>query len=277
MMRFGDDLNGRRPETGTEFVARYRVGNGTAGNVGAEAVHHVVTAEDGIVLVRNPLSAHGGRDLESNDSVRRRAPEAFRRLERAVTREDYAEVTERHDDVQNAAATFRWTGSWHTVFVTVDREGGEALSEEFADSLQHHLDRYRMAGHDLAFREPIYVPLEVALHVCVQPDHFRSDVKRTLNELFSNRVLRDGRRALFHPDNLGFGEPVYVSRLYAAARTVPGVLSLHVQAFRRQGTDDELALQEGRIKLGRLEIARLDNDPNYPERGVLDMELHGGK
>ena len=34
---------------------------------------------------------------------------------------------------------------------------------------------------------------------------------------------------------------------------------------------------EGRIVLGRLEIAQLDNDPNYPERGVLRLELHGGK
>ena len=111
----------------------------------------------------------------------------------------------------------------------------------------------------------------------MKPDHFRSDVKRALSELFSNRVLRDGRRGLFHPDNFSFGDPVYLSRLYAAAHAVPGVLSVKVTAFRRQGSKDELALHEGRISLGRLEVARLDNDPNYPERGRLSLELHGGK
>lgn len=276
-LRFGDDGNGRRPAQDTEFAADYRVGNGAAGNVGAESIVHIVSAADGILSVRNPLPAHGGVDPESADSVRRRAPEAFRRQERAVTPEDYAEVSERHDDVHNAAATLRWTGSWHTVFVTVDREGGDPLTQAFAGSLQRHLDRYRMAGHDLDFHEPIHVPLELALHVCVKPDHFRSDVKRVLGELFSNRILRDGRRGLFHPDNFSFGQPVYLSHVYAAAHAVPGVLSAQVKAFRRQGSKDELALHEGRIALGRLEIARLDNDPNYPERGVLALELHGGK
>lgn len=276
-LRFGDDSNGRRPESGTQFLAGYRIGNGAAGNVGAESIRHIVTAENAITLVRNPLPAHGGIDPESAESVRRRAPEAFRRQERAVTPEDYAEVSERYDDVANAAATLRWTGSWHSVFVTVDRQGGDSLTPDFTDGLQHHLDRYRMAGHDLDFREPIYVPLELALHVCVKPDHFRSDVKRSLGELFSNRVLRNGRRGLFHPDNFSFGQSVYLSRLYAAAHAVPGVQSVQVTAFRRQASKDDLALQEGRIVLGRLEIARLDNDPDYPERGVLNLAVHGGK
>ena len=148
---------------------------------------------------------------------------------------------------------------------------------ESMTAVVEHLDRYRMAGHDLEIDEPIFVPLELALHVCVQPDHFRSDVKRALIELFSNRVLRNGQRGLFHPDNFSFGDPVYLSRLYAAAHAVPGVLSVQVTAFRRQDSTDELALQEGRITLGRLEIARLDNDPDFPERGVLNLELHGGK
>ena len=43
-----------------------------------------------------------------------------------MTAADYAEVAERHGAVQRAAATFRWTGSWHTVFVTADRVGGGA-------------------------------------------------------------------------------------------------------------------------------------------------------
>lgn len=277
LLRFGDDGNARRPEASMTFVASYRVGNGLAGNVGGESIKHVVTSEDGIVLVRNPLPARGGVDAESTDSVRRRAPEAFRRQERAVTEADYAEVSTRHDDVANAAATLRWTGSWHTVFVTVDRDGGESLTEPFTQSLQHQVDRYRMAGHDLDFRDPVYVPLELALHVCVKPGHFRSDVRRALMELFSNRVLRDGRRALFHPDNFSFGQAVYLSRLYAAAHDVPGVLSAQVTAFRRQGSKDAMSLQQGSIVLGRLEIARLDNDPNYPDRGVLRLELHGGK
>ena len=28
--------------------------------------------------------------------------------------------------------------------------------------------------------------------------------------------------------------------------------------------------------MGRLEVARLDNDPNFPERGVLELSYGGG-
>lgn len=275
-LRFGDDQLGRRPESGTAFRSTYRIGNGTAGNIGADAIAHIVTAES-VDAVRNPLAATGGVEPESIASVRRRAPQAFHRIERAVTKEDYAEVTLRHDSIQNAAATFRWTGSWHTVFITVDREGGGALTTELTDSLAPHVDRYRLAGQDVTFREPIYVPLELALHVCVKPDWFRADVKRALLDRLSNRVLRTGRRGLFHPDNFTFGQPVYLSPIYAEARQVPGVDSVVITAFRRQYSDDELALSEGRIALDRLEVARLDNDPNYPERGVVTLDLHGGK
>ena len=115
------------------------------------------------------------------------------------------------------------------------------------------------------------------MSVCVKPDYFRSDVKRALLEVFSNRILPDGRRGVFHPDNFSFGQPVYVSRLYAAAQAVSGVASVHISMFQRQGEPDAKPLDDGKLSLGRLEIARLDNDPNFPERGVFFLNLAGGK
>jgi hypothetical protein len=36
-------------------------------------------------------------------------------------------------------------------------------------------------------------------------------------------------------------------------------------------------LEEGKLTPGRLEIARLDNDPNFPEHGVFHLNIRGGK
>jgi hypothetical protein len=94
-VRFGDDLLGRRPSADTQFTATYRVGNGVAGNVGAESLAHVVTNLNSITLVRNPLPAQGGLEPETIEEVRQRAPAAFRTQERAVTEGDYSEVTQR--------------------------------------------------------------------------------------------------------------------------------------------------------------------------------------
>jgi hypothetical protein len=277
VIRFGDDVHGRRPEPGTEFFATYRVGNGRAGNIGADSLRHIVLNIPEITNVRNPLPAAGGQEPESLEDVRQRAPVAYRVQERAVTQADYAEVAERYQDVQRAAATFRWTGSWHTVFLTVDRSGGAALSDEFETDIRNHVERYRMAGHDLEVDSPQFVALEIDLHICVASDHFRSDVERELFDVLSNRDLPDGQRGVFHPDNFTFGQPVYLSAIYAAAHRVTGVDSVEVRTFQRLGVPDNTPLESGRLDIDRLEIARLDNDRNFAERGQLTISLGGGK
>ncbi|MCS6319890.1 MAG: putative baseplate assembly protein [Nitrospira sp.] len=276
-IRFGDDVHGRRPEPGTAFTARYRAGNGRAGNIGADSLVHVAIGIPEITQVRNPLPAMGGQEPESLQDVRQRAPVAYRIQERAVTPADYAEVTERRVEVQRAAATFRWTGSWHTVFVTADRGGGAAVTDAFETDIRTHIERYRMAGHDVEIDGPQFVSLELDLHVCVAAAHFRSDVERELVEVLSNRDLPDGRRGLFHPDNFTFAQPVYLSSVYAAAHQVAGVESVEVRTFERQGRPESSALDSGRLDIGRLEIARLDNDRNFAEHGRLTITLGGGK
>ncbi len=275
--RFGNDVHGRRPEHATSFSASYRVGNGPQGNIGANALAHAVTNDGRIVAVTNPMPARGGVRPENADEVRRHAPQAFRTQERAVTPADYAEVTERLPGVQRAAAGLRWTGSWHTVFVTVDRDGGEPIDAAFAGTAVEHLDRYRMAGHDLHIAEPVHVSLEIDLLVCVDDGYFRSNVRQGLLDVLASQVRSDGTRGLFHPDNFSFGQTVFLSPLYAAARTVPGVASAQVTRFQRQGQTDPTPLVDGFMPLGRLEVARLDNDANFPEHGVLRLDLHGGK
>jgi uncharacterized phage protein gp47/JayE len=276
-VRFGDDRRGKRPEPDTVFTATYRVGNARAGNIGADTLAHIAVDIPQINKLRNPLPGQGGLDPESIEDVRQRAPVAYRVQERAVTPADYAEVTERHVGVQRAAATFRWTGSWHTVFLTVDRSAGVAVTDTFETDMRTHVERYRMAGHDLEVDSPQFVALEIALRVCVAADHFRSDVEGELRDLLSNRDLADGRRGLFHPDNFTFGQPVYLSAIYAAAHQVPGVELVEALTFQRLGVPDNSALATGRLDIGRLEIARLDNDRNFAERGVLILSLGGGK
>ncbi|KAF0094320.1 MAG: phage Mu protein gp47-like protein [Puniceicoccaceae bacterium 5H] len=281
-LRFGDNRHGQRPPMDTHFTTtRYRVGNGKAGNIGQEALFHIVTSLPGVTGARNPLPAQGGTEPETMEQVRHRAPEAFRTQERAVTAADYAAVAERDPQVQRAAATFRWTGSWHTVYLTVDPLGGvirdAAERERFITGVLDRLEGYRMAGYDLEADEPRYVSLEVEMHVCVRPGYFRAAVKAALLEVFSNRRLPDGRRGVFHPDNFTFGQTVHLSPLYAAAQAVPGVASVEVTAFQRQGQPSNAGLLSGKLPLDRLEIARLDNDPNCPERGLFRLTLGGGK
>jgi hypothetical protein len=276
-LRFGDGIHGRRPGTDTSFVATYRVGNGTAGNVGAGSIVHVVTLNGGILRAINPLAAAGGVDPEPADAVRRDAPEAYLVQQRAVTAEDYARVSERDPHVQRAAATFRWTGSWHTVFVTADRVGGLEVDDAFESELRDHLEPFRMAGYDVEVDGPRFVPLDVGLQLCVQPDYFRAHVLAAVLDTLSSRAQADGTLGFFHPDRFTFGGPVYLSAIVAAAQAVPGVRSVTPKRFQRQRDDASSGLDSGVLSMGRLEIARLDDDPSFPERGVLVLTAEGGK
>ena len=106
------------------------------------------------------------------------------------------------------------------------------------------------------------------MQVCAKRAYFRADVKRALLDVFSSHTLANGTQGVFHPDHFTFGQPVYLSTLFAAAHAVDGVESVKITAFRRQGSPDPKPLADGVLTFGRLEIARLDNSANFPDRGV---------
>ncbi|HEY7334944.1 MAG TPA: putative baseplate assembly protein [Bryobacteraceae bacterium] len=275
-LRFGDNVNGLRPDSGTSFTASYRIGNGIAGNVGANAL--IFLAADPLIQAcTNPLPASGGTEPETNDQIRRRAPQAFMTQERAVTMADYERVTEMNSQVDNAVATLRWTGSWYTVFITAEPEGAGNLTPALAKALRQNINRYRLAGQDIQLESPEYVPLQITLAICVDSDYFQSDVRQGLQQVLGSTILPNGQKGLFYPDNFTFGQTVYLSPIYAAARQVPGVQTVTATVFAPQGVSTNLYLAMGEIPLGPFQIARMDNDPSFPNHGQLTLVMEGGK
>ncbi len=276
-LRFGDDEYGMRPAAGAELKATYRVGNGVAGNIGARSIVHIVSGDQDVLGVSNPMPAAGGVEPETLARVRQNAAQAFRVQQRAVTPTDYAQVAQRRKQVQRAAARVRWTGSWRSVFLSVDRMGGLPVDEDFEDQIVEYMERYRMAGQDVEVEPPRFVALELELFVCILPEYYRSDVKSELLRIFSNRSFPDGGRGFFHPDTLTFGQHVYLSEIHAAAQAVEGVRSVDVRTFQPLLAPSRVHLETGDIEIGPLEIARLDNDPSMPENGLLRIEVEGGR
>jgi hypothetical protein len=277
-LRFGDGILGAQPTGGSSFTANYRVGNGTAGNLGAEALRRVIWGKAGISRIRNPRPASGGTDPESLDQARQFAPQAFRIQQRAVTEADYAEVAQRHPEVQKAAARFRWTGSWYTVFVTIDRKGGLDVEgdDTFKQEMLDWIGRFRLAGYDIEINGPLFVPLDILLQICVAPGYFQADVKAGLLRAFSNRRDASGGTGFFYPDNFTFGQPVFLSQIYGRAMAVAGVASVEPVKFQRWGRPADGELETGVTEMAALEIARLANDPNFPENGKIDFLMSGG-
>lgn len=283
-LRFGNGELGRAPEPGSHLEAIYRVGNGSHGNVGAESISYIVFRRAGSIdanlRVRNPLPAQGGIEPEPIAEVKMFAPRGFRKeLQRAITADDYAVLAERAapDKVQRAAGSLRWAGSWYEIQTAIDPFGMESLETQLHDDLLSSLYRVRRMGNDLTVETARYVPLNIALQVCVLPAYLRGHVKAALIDVFSNRMLPNGKRGFFHPDNLSFGQGIYLSSLVAAAQAVEGVESVRVTRLQRLFEGEKGELENGLLPLGPLEVARDDNDPSFPEHGLFVLEVEGGR
>jgi hypothetical protein len=179
--------------------------------------------------------------------------------------------------VQRAAAQLRWNGSWYEMLVVVDPLGREGADDALLKEIEGRLYRYRRIGHDLVVKSAHRVPLDIELLICVLPGYLRGHVKAILLDVFSNQMLPDGRLGFFHPDNLTFGEGIYLSKLVTAAQAVPGVESVKVNKLHRLYEPPNGEIENGALPLGPLEIARVDNDPSFPENGRLVLVPGGGR
>jgi predicted phage baseplate assembly protein len=265
------------PASGTTFVANYRIGNGTSGNVGAESLVFLAAADARVQSCTNPLPAKGGTNPETNDQIRRRAPQAFLTQERSVTMTDYEGVAETNPHVDQAVASLRWTGSWYSVFIAAEPKGGGNLAPALQETIESSVEGFRLAGQDLKLESPQYVSLQITLQITVDPDYFQADVEQSLLQVLGSRMLPTGQKGLFCPDNFTFGQSVYLSPVYAAARSVPGVVLVTATQFQPQGINSTQYLTAGRIQLRSLQVARLENDPSFPDHGQLTLIMQGGK
>jgi hypothetical protein len=293
VLRFGDGEYGQRLIDVKQIDATYRIGNGRPGNIGADSLAHIVkpqpplTWPGAVELVRNPLPALRGKDPELIEQVRNYAPAAFRAKQfRAVTELDYKNAALTMPGVSGAVASFRWTGSWYTVYVGIDptdpemvitdARGHTRLDDKFKQKVLDWLTRYRLAGYDLEIRSARYIPLDVSIQVCAKSGYFRGDVAHAVALALSAGVQHGGKPGLFNPANFTFGQPVYLSRIYAAVENVEGVESATVTVFHPHSSNPANELDNGSIPIGAWEIARLDNDPSNMENGTLTITAGGG-
>ena len=285
-LRFGDGLRGQKPAPGTSFKATYRIGKGLEGNVGRNAIAHLVaknpqdqsaTAElkAAIKKVCNYLPAQGGIDPELLSEVRLYAPQEFQTQERGVIDEDFVTLVERHPEVQKAKAIRRWNGSWYTIQLVVQRKDYKAVDAAFRKKIFDFMDHYRVLGYDITISAPRFVPLDLALIVDITSAQLAETVKQRLLETFSAREFPNGQRGFFHPDCLSLGESVYLSKIVSQAVNVPDVLRVQIDRFQRWGqpAQREKDKDAGVIKIGPLEIARLDNDSRAPQHGQLELNI----
>jgi hypothetical protein len=289
-IRFGDGINGKKPNSGTQFTAVYRIGNGTPGNIGRDTLRHIISdtlPAHSVISINNPLPASGAADPETLEHAKAMAQDYDKTQARCVTLSDFKARTESYNDIQQAAVHRRWTGSWFTYFIVVERTSGTDVTPCFADKLKRYIQEYALCGVALAVLPPRWVALRVALSVTLQENYQWASIKSQLQRKFDNEITSD-HQGYFAPGRHAFGQAVYLSHIIKEGLTVVGVASLEATVFQRFGAvcnnvynnvcnnvynNSATNTIAEKIQINTDEIITVQNNPLQPSKGVITFEL----
>ncbi len=259
-------------------------------------------------MSREALLEHWRDNPHAMEAIRRNGPGTIRTQKRMASLADYADRLEEHPLMQRAQANRRWGGAWSVVWVTVSlwndnqlqdlvapdgqpvvpREQKEATDEfhsqrglllpqwdpieTFRDVLDVFVAPFRSIGQEVFLDDVDPVGIDLAFCVRVGRDYFRSEVLRE-----ARRVLGRGPGGFFEPGRLRFGEDLHVSDFYQALMSLNGVTNVDVLVFKKVGSLYPNRADVGEIQLALGEFAVCDNDSTRRERGILKIELIGGR
>lgn len=184
-VQFGKGDRGRVPPPGGLVIATtYRSGGGAAGNVPADSITAPPNGVSGLDRVSNPRPATGGKDEETLEALKDRAPQALRGDGRAVTADDYRRLAELVPGVAKATALERRHPDYPgldvpgtvTVVVVPDavapaEDGAPQVArtpmptQELLDRVARTLGRLRTVGCELFVTGPRYRTIEVRARV----------------------------------------------------------------------------------------------------------------
>lgn len=237
-VRFGDGVNGAIPvgnvnNTAANVVAReYRTGGGRRGNVAATTLKSLLTSVEGVDenSILNLLASTGGRDEETLDEAKKRAPRALKSKCRAVTNEDFEQLAMQSSNVKRAKALplhhpgfpgVSVPGVVTVVIVPDSDEPNPMPSEGTLRTVCAYLNQRRLLTTELYVVAPTYQKVEIEAEVVAKNTADLAEVKEAID-----RALL----AYFHPlkggeDGLGwpFGGNIFFSRVYQRVFSIGGV------------------------------------------------------
>jgi len=216
----------------------YRVGGGSVGNVGANALTVLKSSIPYVARVANREPARGGLDQESIEAAKLRAPQMIRTRHRAVTAEDF-EYLAREASPRVARARClqpRAAGDDSApppglvrviIIPAIGAAGGRVApellqpNEKLVKTVTDYLDERRLLTTALqvdgAKVISVTVDASVVIAAKAAPDSAAKAIEDRLYEFLN--PLAGGP----NDDGWPFGRPLHVSEIFAAIQRVPGV------------------------------------------------------
>lgn len=256
LIYFGDGVRGRVPGLGARVVAaRYRAGGGASSELPAGTVTQGQSLPAPVGDVTNVVAARGGRDAETLEDAKRRAPRALKTLGRAVTAGDFDLLARQAPGVRvarTALITLRRPYQAEGVEragVDVDRVAPGALSlvvvpegdgaflvptEGALRTVCRYLDQFRLLTTELYVVPPQYVRLyDLSITVVPEPGWSRVQVRDSIAARLETyvHVLTGGAAGT----GTGFGGTLSHAELLAEVFRAEGVARVENLSARYDG------------------------------------------
>lgn len=240
-------------------ATRYRWGGGAAGNVGVGAIAGLQSAVPFVESVTNHRPATGGRNAETFDEARGRAPLEIRTQSRAVTAGDFEFVARRTPGAQIRRARAlalhhpeleprRPAGAGQsvtevpvpgvvTVLVVPESEMRRpVIREETLDLVARHVSSHALITTEIYVAPPRFRKVEIEVRVVARPDASLGAVGQALEArlLTYFHPLTGGAEPSSPDEDRGwpFGGTIFFSDTYRQILTVSGVLRVDADALK---------------------------------------------
>ena len=213
---FGDNTLGRSPTAGDTYIITYRTGGGTRGNISAEIINTVTTAEwfsplgsssvEGVL--ENVSQATGGQNAETIEHAKQYAPLAFRRQDRLVTLEDFKTFANRYisnvGSVGKATAvTRRAYSSANIIDVYILEKANDIqlkrATPAFKFDLLDAMNGKKMLTDEVVIVDGLIRTLDLVVTV-------RIDKEYLSRESFIKMKVMDAIQDFFNVNNIDFGK-----------------------------------------------------------------------
>jgi predicted phage baseplate assembly protein len=221
--------------------ARYQRGGGVAGNVPTGMVTVLKSSIPYVSRVVNRSAAIGGRDAQSLDDAKLRAPQMLRTRTRAVTADDFEVLARQVAGVERARCIAPWGQPAEgnhprpgevvlIVLPQVDNPTGYIAPErltlpaELKQAVEAYLNERRLIGTRLDVRAPHFVWVSIDAKVRV-PEYSDPALLADVRQRAEAELYRYVNPYVGGPDGNGwtFGRDLHVSELYALLQRLPGI------------------------------------------------------
>nr|DAM99172.1 MAG TPA: baseplate wedge protein [Herelleviridae sp.] len=189
IIKFGDGINGMIPPSGSAITVEYQRTEGENGNTGAftltKLISNVSLPATYKLEVFNKERSSGGSGVETLEQLQRRIPKSIRTLQRAVTEQDFIDITELKTGVAKAGVTYS-CGKPVNIYIVPD--GGGVATSDLITETQKWVDERRIITVQAKVQRAGEIRILFNISLNVLPAYNRALVVQKVKENIANFV-----------------------------------------------------------------------------------------